>query len=63
MDCVAPGVGKIIRRKMSKRRMIQTYLSGSYNECLWFGYTSAEEKLSVFTQVAVSVRVVVPYAQ
>lgn len=59
MDCVASEVGKIIRIKMGKRRMTQSYQS-SYNESLSFAYTSIEEKHSVFIHAVVSVRSV-PY--
>lgn len=60
MDCVASVVGKIIRRKMSPRRMIRTYQSRSYDESLWFGYANVEENHSLFSQAVVSVRAV-PY--
>lgn len=60
MDCVASEVGKIIRRKMGKKRMMQSYQSRSYNESLLFVYTSVEEKHSVFIHAVVSVRAV-PY--
>lgn len=60
MDYVASGVGKIIRRKMGTRRMIQTYQSRSYGETPWFGYTDTEDKHYVFIHAVVSVRVV-PY--
>lgn len=60
MDCVASEVGKIIRIKMGKRRMTQSYQSRSYNESLSFAYTSIEEKHSVFIHAVVSVRSV-PY--
>lgn len=60
MDCVASGMGKIIGSKISTRRTIQTFQSGSYNESLWFGYSNREQKQSVFSQAVVSLRAV-PY--
>lgn len=40
MDCVASGVGKVIRRKMSTKRRIQTFQLRSYDESLWFGHSN-----------------------